>query len=53
VLLVAVHEEPEGSFTAQENAYGIEGFMALFTNTTMVTPEELDSRIRPGVGVKL
>ncbi len=46
------HDDPEGSFTDQENRYVVED-RAFFTKTTMVTPEELDSKTRLGEGVRV
>lgn len=51
-LFVVDQEEPEGSLMAQEKTYGV-GCIALFTETTIVTPEELDSRTRLGEEVKV
>jgi hypothetical protein len=53
-LLVAELDVPEGSFTVQENTYGVGGeYNALLTATVIVTPEEVDSNIRPGEDVML
>ena len=51
-LLEADREEPEGSLTAQEKTYGVGGeYTALLTDTAIVTPEGLDSKILFGVDV--
>lgn len=49
-LLVVEREEPDGSLIAQEDVQVV-GELALLTETTIVTPEELGSRIRLGEGV--